>query len=294
MTPHEPELIDQDGHAELVVRRRYPHPVDRVWRAVTEAEHLAAWFPGAPVFDLRRGGRVRFVEFAGDPAEFGEVLDLDPPHLLRFTWDTDIVTLELADEGADTLLTLTNRLEDRPAAGSVATGWEACLEVLGQVIRGESPTDPGPRPARHEELARHFDLGAPEVQEGPDGWSARFERQLVCSPQQAWELFLGGAAEPDIVHPVPVLGEELRAPRAPEVVLGTVTEVVAGAVLGFDAADGEPGDHVRFELVEGTGHGARMVLTVRGSRSEEREAALEQWGLGAVEAIAAAALDAVG
>ena len=81
----EPELHDLDGGTDIVVRRRYPHPIDRVWRAVTEAEHLAAWFPGAPEFELRVGGRVRFAEFAGDPAEYGEVLALDPPRLLRFT-----------------------------------------------------------------------------------------------------------------------------------------------------------------------------------------------------------------
>lgn len=290
----DPELRDIDGGTDIVVRRRYPHPIDRVWRAVTEAEHLATWFPGAPEFDLRTGGTVRFVEFAGDPAEFGEVLALDPPRLLRFTWDTDVVTLELAPDGEGTELVLTNRLADRPAAASVATGWEACLELLGAVVAGKTPQDPGPRHARHEELARRFDLGRPEIEETADGWSARFERQLVCSPEVAWELFLGGAAEPEVTHDVPGVGEELRAPQAPEVVLGTVTEVEAPRVLAFASGAGEPGDHVRFELVEGTGHGARMMISVRGADPAERDAAIEQWGLGAVEAIAAAALAHVG
>jgi uncharacterized protein YndB with AHSA1/START domain len=286
----DPQLHDVDGGTDIVVRRRYPHPIDRVWRAVTEAEHLAVWFSGAPEIELRDAGTVRFAEFAGDPAEFGEVLDLDPPHLLRFTWDTDIVTLELAPDGEGTELVLTNRLADRPAAASVATGWEACLELLGAVVAGETPREPDPRYARHEELARRFDLGRPQVEETAAGWPARFERQLVCSPEIAWELFLGGAAEPEVVHEVPRVGEELRAPQAPEVVLGTVTEVEAPRVLAFDTGAGEPGDHVRFELVEGTGHGARMVLTVHGTDPDERDAALEQWGGGAVEAIAAAAL----
>lgn len=287
---HDPELHDRDGGTDIVVRRRYPHPVDRVWRAVTEAEHLAAWFPGAPEFDLREGGAVRFAEFARDPAEFGEVLALDAPRLLRFTWDTDVVTLELAETDEGTELVLTTRLADRPAAASVATGWEACLEILAAVVAEETPEDPGPRYARHEELARRFDLGRPVVEESAEGWSARFDRQLVCDPGTAWELFLGGAAEPEVTHEMPRVGEELRAPQAPEVVLGTVTEVQAPRVLAFDTGAGEPGDHVRVELVEGTGHGARMVLTVRGADPAERDAALEQWGLGAVEAIAAAAL----
>ncbi|AXK46640.1 SRPBCC family protein [Brachybacterium saurashtrense] len=290
MTSTDPQLHDVDGGTDIVVRRRYPHPIERVWRAVTETEHLAAWFPGAPEFDLRVGGTVRFAEFAGDPAEFGEVLALEPPRLLRFTWDTDVVTLEFAPAGEGTELVLTNRLADRPAAASVATGWEACLGLLTAVVAGEPPEDPGPRFARHEELAARFGLSRPVLEETTDGWSARFERQLVCSPEAAWELFLGGAAEPEVTHEVPAAGQELRAPRAPEVVLGIVTEVEAGRLLAVDTGAGEPGDHVRFELVEGTGHGARMVLTVRGTDPAERDAALAQWGGGAVEAIAAAAL----
>jgi uncharacterized protein YndB with AHSA1/START domain len=290
MTRPDPELHDVDGGTDIVVRRRYPHPIDRVWRAVTEAEHLATWFPGAPEFELRTGGTVRFAEFAGDPAEFGEVLALDPPRLLRFTWDTDVVTLELSGDDEGTELVLTDRLADRPAAASVATGWESCLELLGSVIVGEASQEPGPRYARHEELAHRFALGRPVIEETAEGWSARFERQLVCPPEVAWELFLGGAAEPEVTHAVPGVGEELRAPQAPEVVLGTVTEVEAPRLIAFDTGAGEPGDKVRFELLEGTGHGARMLLTVRGTDPAERDAALEQWGLGAVEAIAAAAL----
>ena len=51
----------------------------------------------------------------------------------------------------------------------------------------------------------------------------------------------------------------------------------------------EPGDHVRVELSEGTGHGARIVLTVTGTDPAERDAAVEQWGTGAVGHLAAAA-----
>jgi hypothetical protein len=162
--------------------------------------------------------------------------------------------------------------------------------MLEDVIEGRDPVDPSPHFSRHEELAHAFDLGRPQVEETADGWSIRFERQLVCEPEVAWELFLSGAAEPDITHPVPEVGEELRARQAPEVVLGTVTHVEAPRLLAFDTGPGEPGDRVRFELVEGTGHGARMVLTVTGSDPAQQDAALQQWRAGAVDAIAEAAL----
>ncbi|WP_019157953.1 SRPBCC family protein [Brevibacterium senegalense] len=46
-------------------------------------------------------------------------------------------------------------------------------------------------------------------------------------------------------------------------------------LLAFDTGPGEPGDHVRFELVEGTGHGARMVLTVMGADPAQQDAVLQ-------------------
>lgn len=292
MTTPDPTLTHADGRSAVVVQRHYPHPIDRVWRAVTLPEHLAQWFPGAPEFELRDGGSVRFPDFAGTAAETGTVLECAVPHRLRFSWDTDELQLELSEDAAGTRLVLTHTFGDTAGAASFATGWEACLTGLTAVLAGQDVPDPGPCYERHEELARGFDLGRPIVTSTAEGWTARFERQLVCSAGIAWELFLGGAAEPEIEHPVPEVGEELRAPQAPEVVLGIVTEMQAPRLLAVDTGPGEPGDHVRLELIDGTGHGARLLLTVFGSDPAEQDAALEQWGLGAVEAIARAALEA--
>ena len=50
-------------------------------------------------------------------------------------------------------------------------------------------------------------------------------------------------------------------------------------MLAFDVAAGQgPGEHVRLELTEGTGHGARLVLIVTGTDPAERVAATEEWG----------------
>jgi len=50
----------------LTLTRRLAHPVETVWRAVTEPEHLAAWFPQEIVGDRRAGAQLRFVSSAGD------------------------------------------------------------------------------------------------------------------------------------------------------------------------------------------------------------------------------------
>lgn len=90
----------------------------------------------------------------------------------------------------------------------------------------------------------------------------------------------------------PLVGEPLTPYMAPEVVIGTMTEVELHRVLAFDVAPtGGPGEHVRVELVEGTGHGARITLTVTGVDTDERDAAVEIWGTGAVGHLAASATE---
>ena len=80
---------------------------------------------------------------------------------------------------------------------------------------------------------------------------------------------------------------------APDVVIGTVTEVVTHEVLAFDVAPvtGGPGDHVRVAFTAGTGHGARITLTVTGTDPAERDAAAEMWGTGAIGHLAAMAAE---
>jgi hypothetical protein len=48
-------LVKRDDVWRLTFTRRLPHPPDKVWRAVTEPEHLATWFPDKIVGDRRAG-----------------------------------------------------------------------------------------------------------------------------------------------------------------------------------------------------------------------------------------------
>jgi uncharacterized protein YndB with AHSA1/START domain len=76
-----------DGRPALRFERRYAHPVERVWRAVTEPGELAAWFPcSVELPDGRReGAAMRFVfPDAGFPPTEGSVLELDEPRVFAF------------------------------------------------------------------------------------------------------------------------------------------------------------------------------------------------------------------
>src|SRR4051812_27344137 len=88
------QLLTRDGRPTVRVQRSFPHPIEKVWRAVTTPEHLGAWFPAPVAIDLRVGGALRFGGFEGDEAT-GTIEALEAPRLLRFNWGTDLVTFEL-------------------------------------------------------------------------------------------------------------------------------------------------------------------------------------------------------
>ena len=50
-------VLDDDGRVALRFRRRLPHPPEKVWRALTESEHLQHWMPCDLVGERRAGRR---------------------------------------------------------------------------------------------------------------------------------------------------------------------------------------------------------------------------------------------
>src|SRR4051794_13548767 len=107
-----------DGGPAVVFERSLAHPVEAVWRAVTEPAGLAHWFPSSVEVELREGGRMRFVHAdGGAPPAAGEVLELDPPRRLTFTWGEERLRFELEPAGEDrTRLRLTHFLSTREQA----------------------------------------------------------------------------------------------------------------------------------------------------------------------------------
>jgi uncharacterized protein YndB with AHSA1/START domain len=274
------------------VEREYPHPIEKVWRAVTAPEHLVQWFPSPVEVDLRPGGAMRFPAFEGGPAASGTVEVVEPPRRLTFTWGSDRLTFELTAHGDRTTFVLTHTFDDRYGAPSFATGWERCLAGLQHVLAGEALPPPDRGIARHEELVHEFGLDRAEVT-GSDGrWTVRVERQLTCPAEIAWDLWFGKDRDTGEQRSAPAVGEPLTPYMAPDVVIGTMTEVEPHRLFAFDvAADGGPGEHLRVELAPGTGHGARITLTVTGTNADEREAAAAMWGTGAVGHLAASAAE---
>ena len=124
----------------LTFTRKLPHPPEKVWRAVTEPEHMAAWFPQKVVGERRAGASLRFELDGGDGFD-GEMVVFDPPSVMEFTWGTDRLRFELAANTAGgTVLTLIDTIDELGKAARDGAGWHACLDLLEVSLAVEQPT----------------------------------------------------------------------------------------------------------------------------------------------------------
>jgi uncharacterized protein YndB with AHSA1/START domain len=128
-----------DGRWQLRYTRRLPHPVELVWRALTESDHLEHWFPSTIDGDRAAGAALRFTFPAGEaPPMHGIMLAYEPESLMEFQWGPDVVRLQLRSDGPDsTVLELYDTLEERGKGARDGAGWHVCLDALEAHLRGE-------------------------------------------------------------------------------------------------------------------------------------------------------------
>jgi uncharacterized protein YndB with AHSA1/START domain len=220
--------------------------------------------------DLRPDGRVRFV-YPEEPAAShdGVILEIDPPRVLAYTWDTDVLRYELLAEDGGCRLVFSHTFDDRAGAASFASGWVACLEALGLVL-DDRPADVDPPPALHEDYVHRFGLDEGAWEDTHDGWRVRFERQLTRPADHVWaRLGAERVQRPVVGGPVPRGFVTVAVPA------GAITDVDAPRLLEYASG----ADRVRWEFGEGTGHGARLILThtAPGADADARAAALRVW-----------------
>jgi hypothetical protein len=100
-------------------------------------EHLAVWYPQEIVGERKAGAPLRFMTPGDDGDGFdGQMLVFDPPSVMEFTWGTDLLRIELAADGAGTVLTLTDTFDDVGKAARDAAGWHECLDRLTEDLDG--------------------------------------------------------------------------------------------------------------------------------------------------------------
>jgi hypothetical protein len=137
-----------DGRCTVIFERHLPHPIEKVWEAITRPDHLARWFPGISI-ELRQGGKFS-IRFGGDcegPVHVsGEVALYEPPRRLQL----GSMLYELEREGAGCLLRFSDVLQFNGArsntdiANSVLAGWHNYLDRLEEFLAGGATTEPRP------------------------------------------------------------------------------------------------------------------------------------------------------
>lgn len=153
------EVTVADNALQIVFRRRYAKPVEKVWAAVTTPERLADWLAVAEV-ELKTGGNIR-LNWNNQYSMEGHVTACEPPHLFAWSWRIDdretLVRFDLRADGDGCLLTLTHSgLDPNDGRGAgVRAGWHAHLEGLPDAMEGR-PTPWATKTAREAALSKHY------------------------------------------------------------------------------------------------------------------------------------------
>jgi uncharacterized protein YndB with AHSA1/START domain len=135
----------RDGdHIDVRFERRYPRPVETVWKALTDPERLADWM-GKSVVEPRVGGRFETMLEGLKPMR-GRVLVWDAPTTLELQWSNghapdSTVRYELTPEGGGTRLTFTHRHMPFAASALMMPGWHVYFERLGSALEDRTPPD---------------------------------------------------------------------------------------------------------------------------------------------------------
>jgi uncharacterized protein YndB with AHSA1/START domain len=127
-----------DGRWQLRFSRTLRHPPEKVWRALTEPEHLAAWFPTTIEGPRHAGAHLNFAFPQGQaPAFEGEFLAYDPPRLMELRWGSDVLRFELQPVETGTELTLLDTFQEHGRAARDGAGWHVCLDALAAHLSGD-------------------------------------------------------------------------------------------------------------------------------------------------------------
>ncbi len=134
---------------EIVIQRS----AEKIFDALTSPEALVKWWGVAGKFqvtrvqsDLRPGGKWRMILVGGSGSEIsvaGEYRDVQPPHLLIYTWIREqesphesLVRWDLEEAQGATHVRLTHSGLNTPELRARNSGWPLILQLLHAYLEG--------------------------------------------------------------------------------------------------------------------------------------------------------------
>lgn len=144
------EVLRDGDRIGLRYVRHLAHPIERVWRALTESDQLRYWMPCDIVGERRAGAAITLpfwpaqVEKYGitDAALTGTIEVWEPLVAFQWTWDGDMLRFDLASNADGTTLTFTTwpQSPDPDGAANAAGGYHVCLAALQTLLdTGSAP-----------------------------------------------------------------------------------------------------------------------------------------------------------
>ncbi len=130
--------IQKDGGKwTLVLVRDLRHPPAKVWKALTEPEHLREWAPFDSDRSLGTVGTAKLSTVGTPQVAESRVKRADAPKVLEYSWGEGDLRWELEPLGeSGTRLTLWHSI-DRRFISMGAAGWHICFDVMDRFLAGE-------------------------------------------------------------------------------------------------------------------------------------------------------------
>ncbi|WP_167140624.1 SRPBCC domain-containing protein [Diaminobutyricimonas sp. TR449] len=243
----EARLAQADGRQRLTMERRFPHPPSRVWQHLVDPGLLSQWHPATVTSLQPKVGGTLELDYGDGATTTARITEWVPEQRLgyveaaledmpRESDNSFGITLEPDADGC--WVVFTHDFDDRAAAASYAAGWDACFDLLGDMLDGRDSDRQMPSVEHYEEYVREFGLDNPVI--GND--QLRIERQLMLQPpEKVWRML------------APTTLEWLAPGRLGA---GMIVSRVDGESVDVELASGE---RLRWEVGSGPG-GARITL----------------------------------
>ena len=115
----------------LILVRELRHSPEKVWKALTDPEHLREWAPFVVDADLGAAGKVHLTWVGNPTPQETTVTRADAPEVLEF----GDIRWELEPAGSGTRVTLWHNIDRRFIAWGAA-GWHISFDVLDRLLSG--------------------------------------------------------------------------------------------------------------------------------------------------------------